>query len=410
VSIKPLDSPSLTGLRRMPSRWVIASVSRRVAVLLIMDAVEIGAAMRARPAPGVHGAGLAVPLALAAVVVGSAAMVYSLNRPTRTHVWAMALLLLGAESLVWFQPSGTAGELCMTEALTLLAARLRRRPAVLTALTAAAFAALVAEMTLARHEPAESTFVLCFPMLSVGLLSVLVQRLRDAKERAESLLAQVEANRDAEARAAALAERQHLAREMHDVLAHSLSGLMLQLEGVRLLAGAGPTDPRLKQAADRAHELARDGLTEARHAISMLRDEQLPGPDALGTLADRFTEHTGIPCTFAVSGRPYGVRPDARLALYRVTQEALTNIVKHADAKRVEVRLTYDDEQVGLTIEDFADSLPATAPRSAGDDTVARASSGYGLTGMRERAELLGGTLHAGAMTSGFRVELRVPA
>jgi signal transduction histidine kinase len=261
---------------------------------------------------------------------------------------------------------------------------------------------------------------------------VLLQWLRASKTRAESLLAQVEANRGAEARAAALAERQHLAREMHDVLAHSLSGLMLQLEGVRLLARTSPSDPRLGQAADRAHELARDGLVEARQAIRMLRDEQLPGPDALGTLTDQFADRTGIPCTYAASGQPFSVRPDARLALYRVVQEALTNIVKHADAERVEVRLDYEDARVSLTIEDFADerrALEAAEESGAGDD-VARsgsdsgpgsgsdsgsdsgpdAGSGYGLTGMRERAELLGGTLQTASTRSGFRVELRVPA
>ena len=77
-------------------------------------------------------------------------------------------------------------------------------------------------------------------------------------------------------RAAALAERQRLARDMHDVLAHSLSGLLLQLEGARLLAVSDPGDERLAGTIDRAHELARSGLDEARRAIGMLRDDELP--------------------------------------------------------------------------------------------------------------------------------------
>jgi signal transduction histidine kinase len=357
-----------------------------------------------------------------------------------THLSAVALLGLSAGGLIWFQTRGGSGLAVAGVVFVLLSARFWRRHALLAGVVGALFVGLALETSAARHESAASAFETCAPVLSVCILSVLLQWLRESKTRAESLLAQVEATRGAEARAAALAERQHLAREMHDVLAHSLSGLMLQLEGVRLLARTSPSDPRLGQAADRAHELARDGLVEARQAIRMLRDEQLPGPDALGTLTDQFADRTGIPCTYAASGQPFSVRPDARLALYRVVQEALTNIVKHADAERVEVRLDYEDARVSLTIEDFADERRAleTAEESGAGDDVARsgadsgpdsgadsgpdsgadsgpdsgtdAGSGYGLTGMRERAELLGGTLQTAPTRSGFRVELRVPA
>ena len=412
MGIKPLDSAIAADTRRPAAAPEVPAGWKRTAVLLVTAAINIVFATHFQPAPGARGTGLAVSVALAGVVAGLAVAIYSLKGPLTTHGWAIALLLLSSGSLVWLQPRGNAGLAAVTEALILLSARLTQRPRVLAGLLAAVFAALIVETSLAWHQVAATSFVLCLPLLSACVLAVLVQRLREAKVQAESLLAQVEANRGAEALAAALAERQHLAREMHDVLAHSLSGLMLQLEGVRLLARSGTPDPRLAQAADRAHELAKDGLTEARHAIGMLRDEQLPGPDALGTLTDQFAEHCGVPCTFTMSGRPHGVRPDARLALYRVTQEALTNIVKHADAERVEVRLDYGDEQVGLTIEDFADSVPAALPAlgTTVDETIARSGSGYGLTGMRERAELLGGTLHAAATATGFRVELRVPA
>jgi len=281
------------------------------------------------------------------------------------------------------------------------------------------------------------------PFVAVCLVVVLFQRLRDAKENAETLLEQLAESRGAQAQAAALAERQRLAREMHDVLAHSLSGLMLQLEGARMLAEASPADPRLPEVVGRAHDLARDGLEEARRAIGMLRGEELPGPLALGTLTSQFEKHSGIPCSFGTSGRPWTVRPDARLALYRVTQEALTNVIRHTNAEQVEVSLAYAPGQVSLTIEDHGPGPAATgngAGRPAGNGAgPARASkghslatadggtghgltgagpapatadsgTGHGLTGMRERAELLGGTLTAGATHAGFRVELRIPA
>jgi signal transduction histidine kinase len=112
-----------------------------------------------------------------------------------------------------------------------------------------------------------------------------------------------------------------------------------------------------------------------------------------------------------MTGQPRAVRPDTRLALYRVTQEALTNVVRHADAQRVEVRLAYAAGAVSLTIEDFGTGRSPAAGNGTGKAAAAGShGTGHGLTGMRERAELLGGTLTAGATPGGFRVELRVPA
>jgi signal transduction histidine kinase len=194
-----------------------------------------------------------------------------------------------------------------------------------------------------------------------------------------------------------LAERQRLAREMHDVLAHSLSGLVLQLEGARLLAARGAPQEEVAAAVERAHRLARAGLGEARRAIGMLRDDELPGPERLPALADEFARDTGIPCETTVTGSGRELGPDARLTIYRVAQEALTNVRKHAHPDRVELRLGYEPGGARLTVEDF------------GEDAQ-QAGAGYGLTGMRERAELIRGTLAAAPTGSGFRVELWVPS
>ncbi|MEV4500192.1 ATP-binding protein, partial [Micromonospora arborensis] len=116
-------------------------------------------------------------------------------------------------------------------------------------------------------------------------------------------------------------------------------------------------------------------------------------------LAEQFSQDQSVPCDFAVSGEPRSLRPEARLALYRVAQEALTNVRRHASPTRVSLRLAYESTGTRLTVEDFADRglvLPAE-------------TGGYGLTGMRERAELLGGTLSAGTTDHGFRVDLVVP-
>ena len=132
------------------------------------------------------------------------------------------------------------------------------------------------------------------------------RRIRVQEAQAEQLLIELEESRGAELRAAALAERQRLARDMHDVLAHSLSGLLLQLEGARLLALASPADQRLAGTIDRAHELAKNGLDEARQAIGMLRDDDLPGPDRLAALTAAFQADTGVPARFSLLGNPQG--------------------------------------------------------------------------------------------------------
>ncbi len=173
-------------------------------------------------------------------------------------------------------------------------------------------------------------------------VAVFAGRFIVADEQSQFVIAQLEQTRAAQAQAAALAERQRLAREMHDVLAHSLSGLVLNLEGARLMAQRGVTGPELQHALDRSHSLAKTGLDEARRAIGMLRDDALPGPQRLAALASEFEADTGVPCQFSVHGGERELASDCRLTLYRVTQEALTNIRRHAYPQGVEVNLNYE--------------------------------------------------------------------
>ena len=174
------------------------------------------------------------------------------------------------------------------------------------------------------------------------------------------------------------------------MLAHSLSALALQLEGTRLLARDRGADPEVIEGLERAHHLAVSGLTEARQAISALRGDDLP---ALEDLAGTFPG-----ATFTVTGTPREPSSEARLALYRTAQEALTNVRRHSASERVDLRLDYEEDGTTLTVQDHGDAAPVNGGR------------GYGLTGMRERAELLGGRLNAGPTDDGFRVELWLPA
>ena len=270
------------------------------------------------------------------------------------------------------------------------------------AATIAAVACLAALVVAVSHDSPAAALMGVIAIVGFPGMTLLARRLGQANQQAERLLIELEGTRAAQAQAARLAERQQLAREMHDVLAHSLSGLMLQLEGARMIAADDPGDPRLPPIIERAHQLGKSGLEEARRAIGMLRDDELPGPEGLASLAAQFQETSGVPCQFTVSGHAYEPAAQTRLAVYRVAQEALTNVAKHACPERVEVHLGYEPRHIRLTVENFA--MNTEPPRSAGD------SPGYGLTGMRERAELLGGELTTAPTQVGFRVELRVPA
>ncbi|MGB8879588.1 MAG: ATP-binding protein, partial [Solirubrobacteraceae bacterium] len=128
--------------------------------------------------------------------------------------------------------------------------------------------------------------------------------------------------------------------------------------------------------------------------------------ERIGTLAEAFKEQSGLPVALEVRGEPRELPPDARLAMYRTAQEALTNVRRHATAERVDVKLDYGPDSTVLVVEDHVDLGPHPPPPPAANGLT----GGYGLTGMRERAELLGGELLALPTPTGFRVELRLPA
>jgi signal transduction histidine kinase len=194
---------------------------------------------------------------------------------------------------------------------------------------------------------------------------------------------------------AATMERERLAREIHDILAHTLSALAVQLEAARVLADQRPGDPGIAGAIDRAHDLARSGLEETRRAVGALRGEGAPGPDRLRQLVDEFEHDSRVPCRLEIGELP-PLPPDLWVAIYRTAQEALTNVRKHAEADEVGVTLRHGGV-VELTVED------------RGRIKASMASGGYGLTGLRERAALLGGGLEAGPTGDGFRVRLWLP-
>ena len=367
---------------------------------------------RSRPGPGLHGEALAVSAAVAACAVAVAGLLGPFRMPVAARYVLLALLLSGSGALVLLQPNGP-GVFGMLAAVGIAARQVTGRAGIAVVAAAAAFLGVSGLFT---HRSPLSLVLAWLGLVAVYSAVRSGRRVQQGDDEVERLLTELDHSRDAQVRAAALGERQRLAREMHDVLAHSLSGLVVQLEGARLLAARDPADPRLAVTVDRAHHLARSGLDEARWAIGMLRGDELPGPERLAELAAAFERDSGVPCAFTVAGGQRDLDSAARLALYRVAQEALTNIRKHAHPERAEVRLSYQPDGLRLTVQDFGPGDGGAAP-AAGDAPAADGRSrnvpppagGYGLAGMAERAELLGGTLTAGPSGGGFTVGLWIP-
>ncbi|TDD84791.1 sensor histidine kinase [Actinomadura darangshiensis] len=233
----------------------------------------------------------------------------------------------------------------------------------------------------------------------LGLMSAFVGLTLGAVASRQGKAAQ-EATHRAEAANAVLAERSHLAREIHDILAHSLSAQIVHLEGARLLLARDGDRVQALDRVERARNLARSGLEETRRALATLRGEVAEPKEVIAELAEEFYASTGRPCDVQVTGVPREVSPQAGLAVVRTAQEALTNVRKHAPGARAQVTLRYLRDEVQLEVTDTGGTEPV----------VELPGGGYGLVGMRERAELIDGTLVTGPDGKGFRVSLRVPA
>jgi len=219
------------------------------------------------------------------------------------------------------------------------------------------------------------------------------------RDRAVALLAQVEASRDAQREAAAADERNRIAREMHDVLAHSLAGLSMQLQAIRAVAAKEGAPASIIGPIDRAAELARDGVQEARAAVGVLRATRLRGLDDLAGLVGGFPGDA----TLSVTGQPGYLDPEEGHAVYRAVQEALTNAARYATGSSIDVTVAWGARQLAVSVVDHG--LPARRQPSG------VRGSGTGIVSMTARIEAIGGTFTAGPSPAGpgWRVEALVP-
>jgi signal transduction histidine kinase len=389
----------IVGAMQQRVRWILPFLAVVLALLVVASALQTD------PEPALHGRGLIVLLALVAFVALLAyAVIYRtqyVDPPPRS--WMLAGIGACALVLAIAQPDG-AGVLALYITLGVGCATLEPRRAI-PAFTAGIVVVSALHELIARDGTLADTIIADSSAVIFFFMGYMARQFRLGQARAEELVQELEASRDAQAQAVALRERQHLAREMHDVLAHSLSALAVQLEGARLLARRTGADESVVDAVERSHHLARGGLEEARRAIEALRGGDMPGPDRLPALADEFREQTGVDTALALDGAPRELPSEARLAVYRTAQEALTNVLRHSAADRVDVELAYEPDATRLVVQDYGPGAPVVVGRADGGP-----SGGYGLTGMRERAELLGGRLTTEPTADGFRVELWLPA
>lgn len=231
---------------------------------------------------------------------------------------------------------------------------------------------------------------------NVGVLLVLMllglnrRQYEVQAEQAAALLEQTRLAQSEHARAAALDERTRIAREIHDVLAHSLGALKIHLEVAEaLLAERSDVDGALGRVR-LSRKLAADGLSEARGAVAALRSDVPTVAEALRLLVDAHHDRA----SFEVSGEQRPLPSAAVVSLVGVAREALTNSAKHAPGQPVSVRFDFTRTEVRLKVRN-----------DLGGVVRSEETGGFGLTGMRERLALAGGTLTAGADDGGWTVE-----
>jgi signal transduction histidine kinase len=252
----------------------------------------------------------------------------------------------------------------------------------------------------------ESFILLSGPVVASLLLGVSVRHRRNSLSALTQRAEQLERERDQQATIAAAAERTRIAREMHDVVAHSLSVMVTLSEGAALKQAAEPdrAEVAMRQVAATGHQ----ALDEMRRLLGVLRTEDAPrdrqpqpGMGQLDGLFDQIRA-TGLAAGLTVTGIPAAMPPGAELTVYRIVQEALTNTLNHAvGPTRVSVDVAYRPDSVTVDVRDNG------AGRAGQPE---RMTPGHGLAGMRERAAVYGGTVSAGRDPGGgWRIRARLP-
>jgi signal transduction histidine kinase len=400
--------------RRGPAAGAANLPPAIAAVRIIVLVVMLATVPLASPHPGLTGPrGIAITVTFAVTAVAWIVWLRAGGR-YRLMVTALAVMAVAGGTLAGLSPFSTAIAVgCVVTSSA--GVRLSTEASLtITAATVAAF--LIAGFTVGA--PAET--LAGYPAAFIGLWAFGLTRraylLR--AEEAEEALEQARRAHAAENQASALAERARIAREIHDVLAHSLAAVSVNLQAAEGLLGELPADSRgsevvkAMECIERAVAFTRDGMTETRRAILALREgSEADGGQAaaptrlvaeLRKLTDDYRADGDAVIDLELIGEPRPVGAEAALTAYRTAQEALTNARKHAPGQPVTLGVTFAPAALEVRVVNALPAADVAGP-------LAHAGAGYGLTGLRERAALAGGTLTAGAEDGQWSVHLRIP-
>ncbi|GHE57957.1 two-component sensor histidine kinase [Streptomyces vinaceus] len=381
-----------------PARWTSLDRGGRSArsQLLLVVAVAAAGIVTIRPM-GLGGRGLAVVLLF---VVNCAVLALRLVPESALSdrlltVW-LAFGVLAAAGLIGAGRSGTVYVFAFL--LTAFAgSRLDTRAALALAVSCSL---LCGGVLYVQAEPGRYATTVLGLATGAAVLGGMAGRSRAQATRAAIAAAEsAEKAARAEARTAVLAERTRIARDVHDVLAHSLAGLNMQLELVDALIDTGDLD-RIREANGRAHSLVKESLRQAQWTVHALREDHLPLRESLTAMLESSGHHGAL----TVVGDVRELSAQSTRCLLRIAQEALTNATRHAPGGEVAITVTFTEEATVLNVRN----------RSATSPVTAAAGSGMGLIGMRERIALIGGALTTGPVTTGpdsggWQVEAVIP-
>ncbi|MEU5608302.1 sensor histidine kinase [Streptomyces sparsogenes] len=250
------------------------------------------------------------------------------------------------------------------------------------------------------------------PFILAWVLGDSIRTRRAYYAQLEERAARLEKEREAQAKVAVAAERARIARELHDVVAHNVSVMVVQADGAAYVMDAAPEQAR--QALETISGTGRQALAEMRRLLGVLRSgapsddsDYVPQPDVeqIDDLVEQ-VRGAGLPVDFKIVGSPRPLPSGVELTAYRIVQEALTNTRKHGGPDvGASVRLTYFDDGLGLLVEDDGRGAQREMYEDGGAD-----GQGHGLIGMRERVGMVGGTLDAGPRPGGgFRISALLP-
>ncbi|MFF4736580.1 sensor histidine kinase [Streptomyces sp. NPDC001262] len=357
-----------------------------------------------------HNYGMDSDLAFVLAVLQTAPLLIAVRRPLLA--WAIAFLadLAGTIALMtvapadqqpWpWPPMEIIGMLVLTFALGL---REKGRTLVAAWL-------LLAAATLVLHDIAPqrgNAWAVLVPL--AGVLLLLAAALRARGDARRALAEQETISEEERARRTLLEERARIARELHDVVAHHMSVITVQADSAPYRIAGLPAEASAEFGAIAA--TARESLTEMRRLLGVLRNEETahaervpqPGAERVPQLVEA-TVRAGLPVELAIGDGVTDLPQAVDLSAYRIVQEALANVVRHAPGAATRVSLTVDPGRTGLTV------LVVNAAADRPDAPLETSGTGHGLVGMRERVRLVGGSLDTGPLPEGgFRVAARLP-